>query len=181
MKHAIWIILVAMMLILGCQAQKENTDEAETQEPAVEQPEVAPGFDDNPHKDEVVAFVAEAVVAIETDGTAAFDEFRKHDSAWFEGDRYVFVWGLDGMRYCYPPDPAGEGKNMTSLVDPAGRPIGQMIIDAANSEAGHGWVHYQWPRPDGGEPVWKSTFVQRVTGPDGQNYIVGSGLYKGTE
>lgn len=182
MKRIIWLVLAVTVILTGCQvkAKAELGDDGENTLTIQigKSDEVAPGFDENPYKDEVVAFVAEAVVEIETKGAEAFDEFRKEGSAWFEGERYVFVWGLDGYRFCYPIDPAGEGVNVSELEDPAGRPIGQMILDAAKSENGAGWVHYQWVNPTDDQTMWKSTYVQKAVGPDGTEYLAGSGLYK---
>jgi signal transduction histidine kinase len=89
----------------------------------------------------------------------------------------VFVWGLDGRRYVYPPNPSGEGKNMLDLKDINDKPIGVWMVEQAAKEPGHGWVHYQWPRPGEIFPAWKSTYIQRAIGPDGKRYLVGSGQY----
>jgi len=77
---------------------------------------------------EVVSFVHSAAALIEQTGEAAFPKFRQAGGKWFHGDQYVFVWGLDGMRYVYPPDPSGEGENMRGLKDVKGKPIGEWFI-----------------------------------------------------
>jgi len=125
----------------------------------------------------LVSFVQKAAALIEKDGEAAFPQIRKRNGKWFLGDHYVFVWGLDGMRYVYPPDPSGEGKNMLHLKDVNGKPIGEWIVNKANSPGGRGWIHYQWLRPGEIFPAWKTTFVQFTVAPSGKAYIVGSGLY----
>ena len=127
--------------------------------------------------EELVSFINKAVELIEKEGEDCFPEFRKKDSKWFHDDLYIFVWGLDGMRYVYPPNLQGEGKNMIDLKDINGKPIGRLIVDAASGEKGEGWVHYQWPKPGEKEPSWKSTFVKKVIAPSGKTYLVGSGLY----
>ena len=58
---------------------------------------------------ELITFVHEAVELIENEGEAAFPGLRVPETKWFEDDSYVFVWGLDGMRYVFPPDTTGEG------------------------------------------------------------------------
>jgi len=125
--------------------------------------------------EELVTFVNAAVELIEEYGEEAFPQFKEDE--WFVGDLYVFVWGLDGMRYVYPPDPAGEGKNMLELKDINGKPIGKLFVRAVTGKTGEGWVHYQWPKPGGDKPVWKSTFLQKAIAPSGKEYLVGSGLY----
>lgn len=130
----------------------------------------------DPHK-QIEAFVERAAHKIEQEGAGAFDDFRRRGSEWFQGDRYVFVWGLDGRRYVYPPDPSGEGRNMLNLKDVNDKPIGVWMVEAAAKDPGHGWVHYEWPRPGELFPLWKSTYIQRAVGPDGQRYLVGAGQY----
>jgi len=130
-----------------------------------------------PASAEVVAFVQRAAALVESEGEASFPRFRECDSEWFRGDRYVFVWGLDGMRHVYPPDPSGEGKNMLALKDVNDKPIGEWLVAKARSAGGTGWVHYQWPRPGEIFPAWKTTFVQRAVAPSGKAYLVGSGRY----
>lgn len=126
---------------------------------------------------ELVSFVRDAAALIEQEGEAAFPKFRKPAGKWFHGDEYVFVWGLDGMRYVYPPDPSGEGENMRRLKDVKGKPIGEWFIARAAGPGHEGWVHYQWPRPGEIFPVWKSTYVQGAVAPSGRAYVVGAGRY----
>lgn len=126
---------------------------------------------------ELVRFVMQAADEISRLGEEAFPKFREKGSKWFQGDSYVFVWGLDGMRYVYPPDVNGEGKNMLDLKDISGRPIGRMFVEIAMQPPGEGWVHYQWPKPGEETPTWKSTFIKRVTAPSRKEYLVGSGEY----
>ncbi|MCC7550609.1 MAG: cache domain-containing protein, partial [Methanobacterium sp.] len=102
-------------------------------------------------KTEVVSLVDQAVQLIEEQGEAAFPELRS--SEWVHNDSYVFVWKLNGIRVVYPPDPSGEGKNMTDLVDYEGKPIGKLFIQTA--ENGSGWVEYMWPKPGETTPSLK--------------------------
>ena len=126
---------------------------------------------------ELIRFVVEAAEEIERVGKEAFPEFRKEESKWFHDDSYIFVWGLDGLRYVYPPDVSEEGKNMLTLKDISGRPIGRMFVEIARQPSGEGWVHYQWPRPGEINPTWKSTSIKRAVAPSGKDYLVGSGDY----
>ena len=137
----------------------------------------AHGAEQRQDSGELVAFVDRAVALIEKKGETSFGRFRVADSEWFRGDLYIFVWGLDGMRYVYPPDPSGEGNNMRLLRDVSNKPIGEMFIATAAEGEGRGWVHYQWPRPGGIFPAWKSTYIRRATAPSGESYLVGAGLY----
>ncbi|MCW3995144.1 MAG: cache domain-containing protein [Candidatus Bathyarchaeota archaeon] len=120
--------------------------------------------------------VTNAVSFIEQEGKTAFPEFRKEGSEWFHGDSYVFVWRTDGLRVVYPPDPSGEGQNMSSLVDANGKPIGKLFIDTALSAEGEGWVDYSWPKPHETEPSIKRTFIKSVI-VEKETFLVGSGYY----
>lgn len=126
---------------------------------------------------ELTGFVQKAASLVEQEGEDSFAKFRKPDSEWFHGNQYIFIWGLDGKRYVYPPDTSGEGKNMLSLKDINNKPIGRWFVDRAAKPPGHGWVHYQWPRPGDIFPSWKSTYIQRAVAPSGKTYLVGSGRY----
>ncbi|MCK5832725.1 cache domain-containing protein [bacterium] len=124
---------------------------------------------------ELVKFVEKAVQLIQSEGTSVFTRFREENSEWFKGDDYIFVWGLNGMRYVYPPDVAGEGQNMIDLEDVDGRPIGKLFIERAN--VGAGWVHYRWPKPNDEIPTWKTTYIAKAITLEGNAYLVGSGKY----
>lgn len=127
---------------------------------------------ENRQKEELVTLVDQAVQMINEKGESAFPELRS--SSWFHNDSYVFVWRLDGIRVVYPPDPTGEGKNMTDLVDSNGKPIGKLFIQTAQS--GSGWVEYMWPEPGDETPSKKITYIKRAKYKN-QTYLVGSGVY----
>jgi len=124
---------------------------------------------------ELVKLVNEAADLIEEIGEDAFPQFRVKNSKWYYDDIYVFVWGMDGMRYVYPRDISGEGLNMADLKDINGKPIGRMFLETASR--GQGWVFYEWTVPGHEEPQWKSTFIKRATTLSGKEYLVGIGLY----
>ncbi|MCX6348487.1 MAG: cache domain-containing protein [Candidatus Aureabacteria bacterium] len=123
--------------------------------------------------------VLAAAEQIEKRGDQVFPEFREKGGRWYRGDRYVFVWRMDGLRVVYPPDAAGEGKNVKDLKDPEGSPIGKMFLAAASTPEGEGWVHYQWAQPGETAPVGKVAFIRRAKDPAGTDYLVGSGVYAG--
>lgn len=127
-------------------------------------------------KEHVVLLVNEAVDRIEREGEKCFAEFRQRDSKWFHDDFYIFVWRTDGIRVVYPPDPSGEGEDMNKLEDANGKPIGRLFIDIANSEAGEGWIDYDWPKPNETKPSKKHAYIKRVEF-GGQRFLVGSGYY----
>lgn len=126
----------------------------------------------------IVQLVNDAVDLIQKKGSKAFPKFRQEDSKWYQDDTYVFVWGLDGMRYVYPRDPEGEGKNMLELKDIDGKPIGKIFVNIAKSSDGEGWIFYEWTKPGEDEPTWKATYIKNAVAPSGKKYLVGCGEYK---
>ena len=125
----------------------------------------------------VVLLVNEAANLIEREGEACFAEFRQRDSKWFHDDFYIFVWRTDGIRVVYPPDPGGEGEDMSKLEDVNGKPIGRLFIDIATSEVGEGWIDYEWPKPDETKPSKKHTYIKRAEFGT-QRFLVGAGYYE---
>ncbi len=126
---------------------------------------------------ELMTLVRKGATVLEEQGENAYPEFRKKGSDWFRDDTYFFVWSMDGTRVFHAADPTGEGQNVSGMKDILGRPIGKMILDAADSPSGEGWVHYMYPEPGDIFPTWKSTFLKRVTFPSGRQYVIGCGIY----
>jgi len=128
----------------------------------------------------LVSRVEAAAAEVRKRGEEAFAAFRRRGAPWFQGEAYIVVLGSDGRSLVYPPDPRGEGLNYSEFQDLGGKPFGQQILAVAKSASGRGWVHYQWRRPIVGDrrPVWKATYVERVTAPSGRTYLVLSGLYE---
>jgi len=126
---------------------------------------------------ELMTLVREAAAVFEKRGEQAYAEFRQKGSRWFHDETYFFVWAMDGYRFFHAADPVGEGINVRGMKDVMGKPFGEMIISAAESSSGEGWVHYMYPEPGDIFPAWKSTFVKRVIFPSGEPYIIGCGIY----
>lgn len=163
MKYLI-LILIIMGIIISCTPAKKT---------GVNVPDLS--IYEHEQTKEVVQLVFAAVDLIEKEGENAFPDFRQKDDKWFYGENYVFVWGMDGIRYVYPPDAAGEGKYMLDLKDINGKPIGKMFVETAKN--GEGWVFYGWSLPDTNLIEWKSTYIMKAVAPGGMEYLVGSGKY----
>lgn len=127
---------------------------------------------------ELMTLVREAAVIFENNGEKAYPQFRMKGTKWFRDDTYFFVWNMEGVRVFHAAEPAGEGQNVSRLMDIHDRPIGQMMLNAASTGAKEGWVHYMYPEPGDIFPTWKSTFIKGVTFPDGKPYLIGCGIYQ---
>jgi len=154
--------------------------QAPTSAPAVPTSAAVADSDADAQIQALVARVRGAVSEVRSHGEAAFPAFRQRGGSWFQGENYIVVLGSEGRSLVYPPDRRGEGLNYRDFQDLGGKPFGRQILAVAESPSGQGWVHYQWRRPIAGDrrPVWKATYVERVTAPSGRTYLVLSGLYE---
>ena len=125
---------------------------------------------------DLVGFVSRAADLVAQKGVAACEAFKKEGGEWLGGDDYVFVLDKKGTAICHP-NPSLEGRNLTEVRDPDGKPIMQMMLRQLERGADEGWVHYLWPLPSKSVLTWKSTYVREVTAPDGTAMVVGSGVY----
>ncbi len=126
----------------------------------------------------LVALVREAASLIETQGEAAFPEFRKPGSKWLHDEIYIFVEDPQGQVHVNAPQPAIEGQNILEFKDKGGKPLVRDYINLVHQHAsGETWAHYQWNRPPSEAIAWKSSFVKSVKAPSGKEYLIGSGLY----
>ncbi|HNQ62986.1 MAG TPA: cache domain-containing protein [Syntrophorhabdaceae bacterium] len=128
---------------------------------------------------DLVQFVKEATSLVEKQGETAFVEFKKKNSKWLIGDRYVFVVDTNGNVFVNPHRPELEGKNQINLKDLAGKQFIRSFITEATgySYKKEGWTHYVWLKPGEENPSWKTSYVKYVKTPSGKDYIIGSGLY----
>ena len=127
---------------------------------------------------ELVSFVNDAALLLQTKGEHAFETLSRPESKWRNKNQYIFVIDLLGNMLVHP-DPELFGKNKIDLKDVNGKPIIQGLIDAATSlsDKPFGWFHYQWPEPNDLAPRWKSSYVSLVKSPIGESYVIGSGVY----
>ena len=131
---------------------------------------------DSPQARQIVALVEKAAALIEARGkTAAFAEFRKEGSEWFDGERYLFSYDLKGNVILNPAFPKREGTNVVGQTDARGKKFHDAIIATAESR-GSGWVDYMFPRPGQTTPSHKWTYVKRVS-LDGVPGLIGAGFY----
>jgi len=120
--------------------------------------------------------VRATVRLLEAQGEELFPDFREENSPWYDRDFSIFVWTINGTQVVCPPDRGSEGEDMKGLLDADGKPIGELFIEAAQSESGDGWIDYSWQKPGSSEPSHRFTFVKKATF-EGRAYIVGSNFY----
>lgn len=127
---------------------------------------------------ELINYVELAAEHFSENGKKAFLDFKKKDSKWLSGNRYLFLYDLEGVCVFHPVNPELQGKNLINLEDLNKKPVIQYIVDIASKpKAPKGWVHYLWAENGEIFPSWKSAYIMRVVGPDGRPYAIGSGTY----
>jgi signal transduction histidine kinase len=120
---------------------------------------------------EAKAMLEKAVAALKKDKTAALAKFNKDDGGFRNRDLYVFCAAPDGTTTAHQ-NPKELGKNLKQLKDKNGKPFGQEMLQVAE-EGKFNEVAYMWPKPSGGEPVEKVSYVTKVA-----DQICGVGYYK---
>ena len=144
---------------------------------------LAPGVDLTPYLYQdtrrLVLFVEEAAEYLTRRGPACFEEFKVKNSRWYRGDRYLFVYDLEGRCLFHPSLPTLMGRELIDFRDILGKPVIRMITDIGRQpgDRAHGWVFYLWESGEQILPLWKSSYIRKVIGPDGRIYLIGSGSY----
>jgi len=124
----------------------------------------------------IVALVEKAATLVNAHGKAAFDEFRKKGSEWFDGETYLFSYDSKGNVLLNPAFPKREGTNVTGQTDANGKKFHDLMVETARTK-GSGWVDYMFPKPGQTAPSHKWTYVKRVT-IDGAPALLGAGFYE---
>ena len=110
--------------------------------------------------EEAKAMLAKVVVAMKTDEAKALSMFTKGEGGFKDRDLYPYCVGPDGN---FSAHPTLVGTSATELKDKAGDPVGQKVIEAANTRSGEvGEVNYVWTRPGDTMPVDKVAFVTKI-------------------
>ena len=127
----------------------------------------------------LVKLVEDAATLMERKGTAAFAEFRRKGSRWFNDQYFLFVYDRAGTNTFHPTIPELVGKNLMDLRDMHGKPLIRFITDVCRNPQrdAHAWVFYLWQEKNEFEPKWKSAYVRKVVMPDGEVCAIGAGLY----
>ena len=125
---------------------------------------------------ELVRYVERAARLVEANGPSACASFD--EPKWKAGEYYVFVTDAQtSVTVCHPVRADLVGKEQTDLQDSTGKYFVREMLAVATGPQRRGWVDYSWPRPGESAPATKAAYVIGVTGPDGRQYVVGSGAY----
>jgi hypothetical protein len=128
---------------------------------------------------QLVRLVEEAASSIERGGTEAFHDFSRKGSKWLNDQHYMFVYDEHGKAVFHPIEPDLVGQDLSSFQDIEGRRVIARMMEIARQPEPNssGWVFYLWEGMWHTRPQWKGSFVRKAIAPDGDVFLVGSGLY----
>jgi PAS domain S-box-containing protein len=91
----------------------------------------------------------------------------------YQGNEYFWVNTIEPRMVMHPSSPELEGQDLSGYKDSAGKPLFAEIAKVARG-SGAGFVDYYWPKPGGGGPVAKVSYVKLY---EPWGWIIGSGVY----
>ena len=86
---------------------------------------------------------------------------------------YFWINDLSPSMVMHPIIPSLDGKDVSTNKDPKGKLLFMAMVKVAR-EKGAGFVDYMWPKPAGGKPAPKISYI-KLYQPWG--WIIGSGIY----
>lgn len=86
---------------------------------------------------------------------------------------YFWINDLSPSMVMHPISPSLDGKDVSTNKDPNGKLLFMAMVKVAQ-EKGAGFVDYMWPKPTGGKPAPKISYI-KLYQPWG--WIIGSGVY----
>ncbi len=126
---------------------------------------------------EVISKVREAALLLAAQGAAGMEVLRDSTSEFTWKNSYVFVVDCDAdLVLANPAFPERQGGDIKQHLYYNGKQYGLELCETAKQPEG-GWVEYVWPKPGGGEPSRKISYV--ITA-DSLSYQVGAGIYDET-
>lgn len=120
---------------------------------------------------EAKAMLEKAVAAVKADKTKALDQFNKGEGGFKDRDLYPFCGTTDGA-FAAHPNPQVRAMKLKDLKDKNNFALGEEMYKVAK-DSSFAEVAYMWPKPSGGDPVPKVSYVTKVS-----DLVCGVGYYK---
>ncbi len=120
---------------------------------------------------EAKAMLEKAVSAVKADKAKALAQFNKGEGGFKDRDLYPFCGNTDGSFAAHPNEQVRAMK-LKDLKDKANFALGEEMYKVAK-EGALAEVAYMWPKPSGGDPVAKVSYVTKVG-----DLVCGVGYYK---
>ncbi len=126
---------------------------------------------------EVILKVRKAAALLADQGDDGLKILRDSNSEFTWKDTYIFVVNCDAdLVMANAAFPEREGGDIKQHTDYNGKQYGRALCNMAQRPEG-AWVEYIWPKPGGGKPSRKISYVVSVKG---LPYQVGAGVYNET-
>jgi hypothetical protein len=176
------IILIALLITAGCSqsspAQAQVQTPVATTTAAVKETVTTvatPGILRDATKEEMVAFVQEAVAYAKQNGKEkALAEFSNRNGSFFRGVLYIYAYDYNGTTIAHPVNPEKIGVNRLQEPDAEGTWFITNLREAAYN--GTGFSTYTYINPVHNNTVEKKLgYVMKVD----DRWWLGSGIYSG--
>ena len=129
----------------------------------------AAGFTDK----DAIAMTDKALAYAKTNGKdKLIAEVNAKNPEFIQGELYVVVYGMDGMRLAHPANPKLVGKSVLDIADVDGKEYGKEMVAIAKDK-GTGWVDYKFKNPTSNKVEQKASYVVRA----GDVFVI-VGIYK---
>jgi signal transduction histidine kinase len=111
---------------------------------------------------EAKAMLDRAVTELKSNEAAALEKFNKPDGGFRDRDLYVFCFNTTTGNFTAHANASLVGKDVRSLKEKDGSPLGEKIFSSVKDTVTT--VDYNFPRPTGGDPVPKESYIIKVGG-----------------
>ena len=124
---------------------------------------------------EAKAMEEKAIAELKANPTAAIAKFNEPNGGFRDRDLYVFCYSASTGIFDAHANKSLIGKDIRTLKEKDGSPLGQKIFDTVNAakEGTIVTIDYNFPKPGTDNPVPKESFVAKVG-----NEACGVGYYK---
>ena len=120
---------------------------------------------------EAKAMLEKVVAAVKADKAKALEQFNTGEGGFKDRDLYPYCGTADGAVVAHP-NPTVRAMKMADIKDKNNFALGDEMIKVAK-EGTFAEVAYVWPKPAGGDPVAKVSYVTKIG-----DLICGVGYYK---
>ena len=171
MAIVLWILLLICLIAAGC--VQTGTVPAGNGIINASSPEITQVSSGTPTKDQLVAFVTEAVAYAKTNGREkALSEFSDPNGSFFRGQLYIYAYDFNGTTIAHPVNPEKIGVNRLNERDAKGNLFIEELRDTARN--GSGFVQYYYVNPVHNNSIEpKLGYVMKVD----DSWWLGSGIY----
>jgi cytochrome c len=167
------ILMVLLLVSTGC--TQSAAPSAPSATPAVTVTQSPAPVSQGSTKEQMVAFVQEAVAYAKANGKEkALAEFSNPKGSFVRGDLYIYAYDYSGTTIAHPVNPEKIGVNRLEEKDAEGKYFIRELMDATTD--GTGFVEFTYINPTHNKRVERKLgYVMQVD----DEWWLGSGIYYG--